>query len=464
MFSGRFLIGLFACVLAACSSEAPLEPGQVRTTHGIAQGVTQGGLTGFIGIEYARADRWTPPNDAPVWEGVKTFDTPAKPCPQKGAETNSEDCLFLNVFMPEGAKPGDDLPILFQIHGGGFIAGQGGAGPSPLARQGMIVVTMNYRLGRLGIYDYAGWDESDPRNFGLLDVVKALDWVRENGERFGGNVDDITIAGHSAGGMMVQLLMVTPEARGKFAKAISRAGYGGFPFPKAANPTAQQRATMKIASLETLKQTPVSELVAQAPHFLLPFTDTPELPAQPLDMFRKGEQAAVPYITGANSYDGGGILYGAGFTDDSFLDLFTDLAAVKTLYADDFAVSKAQAAQRIIGDLRYLSSARETARAMERKVAPAYVYYIDGQVDGQPGTPHGAETGLIWNPQPNPLQGYWVNFIRTGDPNSADLPRWDLHNKDDDNWMVFTPRPEPRDAVLTQKLDYLRDHPITSPY
>lgn len=454
----RFLTVLLALVLVGCSGAPTLEPGQVQTTQGVAQGVTAGGMTGFIGIEYARAERWKRPYRAPDWEGVKTFDTPGAVCPQKGSETTSEDCLFLNIFMPEGTKRGDKLPILFQIHGGGFIAGQGGAAPAPMTRHGIIVVTMNYRLGRLGFYDHPSWDENKPRNFGLLDVISALDWTRENAADFGGDVDDITIAGHSAGGMMVQMLMVSPTAKGKFAKAISRAGYGAFPFPEAGI-TTELEARINYDAPDTKKT--AAEFIAETPHFLLPFTKTPELPAQPIAMFREGKQAKVPYITGGNSFDGGGILYGAGYTDESFLALFGDnLPALKTLYADDFAVSEAQAAQRIMGDLRYVLSARESARAMERHVTDAYTYYVDAPVAGQAGTPHGAESSLIWGPRPNPFQGYWVNFIRTGDPNSADLPRWEVQTKTDDNWMVFTPRPEPREGVLSAKLDFLRDHMI----
>lgn len=465
MLSFKSVLGTLgaACFLWGCSSGPTLEAGQVSTTEGVAEGVTQNGLTGFIGIEYARAQRWEAPMSAPSWDGVKTFDTPGSVCPQKGAENASEDCLFINIFMPENTKPGADLPILFQIHGGGFISGQGGSGPAALANQGFMVVTLNYRLGRLGFYDYAGWDADDPRNFGLLDVVAALDWVQDNAQSFGGDKDNITLAGHSAGGTMVQLLMVTPSARGKFARAISRAGITAFPYPKAANYTDEQRATMRIRSLESLKQTSVSELVNETPHYILPYTDTPEIPAQPVDMFRRGDQAPVPYIAGANSFDGGGILYGAGFTDDSFLALFDDLPAVKDLYADDFSVSDAQAAQRIMGDIRYVLSSRETVRAMEQHVVGGYLYYIDAEVAGQPGTPHGAETGLLWGTRPNPMQSYWMNFIRNGDPNSADLPRWEVHTKDNDSWMVFTPRPDPKTGILTETLDYFKANPLKNP-
>ena len=457
-----FLLALF---FSACSGAPALERGQVQTTNGVAQGLTQGGLTGFVGVEYARAERWGMPKAGPQWNGVKIFDTPSNPCPQKGLEDNSEDCLFLNIFRPENTKSGDKLPILFQIHGGGFIAGQGGSAPSGFARQDIMVVTMNYRLGRLGFYDYAGWNKNEPRNFGLLDVIAALDWVRDNATAFGGNADDITIAGHSAGATLVQLLMVTPDAKGMFSKAIARAGYGAFPYPKASNYSAAQLATMRLQSLESLKKQPAKDFINETPHFLLPFIQTPELPRQPIDMFRAGEQTAVPYITGGNSYDGGGILYGAGFTDESFLALFgSDLEDLKMLYADDFAVSQSQAAQRIMGDVRYLSSARETARAMERKVVPAYLYYVDAVVPDQPGTPHGAETSLIWSPKPNPMQAYWLNFIRTGDPNSANLPQWKVQTKDDDNWMVFKPMPEAAVSILDEKLDFMKSNAMRSPY
>lgn len=450
--------------LAACGPK--LEPGQVMTSQGIVEGKTEQGLTAYLGLKYAAAERWAAPIPAPKAKGVTKADTFGPSCPQAGqgeigAQMLTEDCLYLNVFTPEGAAADSGYPVMVVFHGGGFIAGAGGSNGAVLARDGVVVVTLNYRLGALGFYDYAGWNEGDIRNFGLLDQVEALKWVKANIKSFGGNPDDVTIAGHSAGGMSVQLMMVNPKAKGLFHKAIARAGYANWPFRKAANLTAEQLAAARLQSLESLKETPLKDLLASTPNYVLPFTGTPQIPAQPIDIFRAGGAAKVPYISGANSYDGNGVLYGAGFTPESFLALYgEDLDTVKTLYAGDFKTSDEQAAQRLFGDTRYLISARETVRAQNENGGPAWLYYVNAAVPNMPGTPHGAENSLIWSPNTNPMKKYWLNFIRTGSPNSSDLPVWERHIAGKDKWMMFDPMPKPASDLLVEKLDFIDSHPV----
>ncbi len=451
----RYLI-LFAALLSACSAK-PLPPGQARLSDGIAQGITQQGLTAFLGIEYAQASRWAEAGPAPAWKGVKKFETFGPACPQDkakitGAKAQSEACLYINIFAPEGFTPKDKYPVVFQIHGGGLRAGQGGSQPAILARQGLVIVTFNYRLGRLGFFDHADMGPEDIRNFGQSDMVKALQWTHNNIGAFGGNPDNITLAGHSAGGTGVQLLMLTPAARGLFSGAIARAGNVSWPFPEIGQqiPTSMPQERAKTSQA----------LVAETPHFILPFVGGPLLPRQPLDLFRAGKAAPVPYITGGNSYDGGGILYGAGYQPDRFLALFGNSNRLRDLYQGDFKTSDAMAAQRIIGDRRYLLSARETVRAQTLSGAPSFLYYVNAPVPGQPGTPHGAEGSLIYAQSPNAMQRYWLNFFRNGNPNSADLPPWTAYDEDSDNWMIFNPNPKPVSNLLKDKLDYLDATPL----
>ena len=459
------LIYLIALLfLTACAPK--LEAGQVMTTQGIVQGKSEQGLTAYLGLKYATAARWEAPIAAPKSDGVTMADTFGPSCPQAGQggigeQMLTEDCLYLNVFTPEAATADSNYPVMVVFHGGGFRAGAGGPNGAVLARDGVVVVTLNYRLGELGFFDYAGWDENNIRNFGLLDQVEALKWVQANIKGFGGNPDDVTLAGHSAGGMSVQLLMVNPKARGLFHKAIARAGYASWPFRKAANLTEAQRATIRLASIESLKSKPLKDLVEATPHFVLPFTGTPQIPDQPIDMFRAGEAANVPYISGANSYDGNGVLYGAGFTPESFLALYgDDLGEVKELYAGDFKTSDEQAAQRLFGDARYLISARETVRAQNANGSPAWLYYVNAPVPNLPGTPHGAESSLVWSPSPNPMKNYWLNFIRTGNPNSSDLPVWANNTAAQDAWMIFDPMPKPANDLLVEKLDFIDRHTV----
>ena len=451
-------------ILTACAPV--LENGQVMTSQGIVQGKAEEGLVAYRGLKYAMAERWAPPVPTPKVKDVTVLDNFGPACPQDGQggigeQMLTEDCLYLNVFTPEGSSADSNYPVMVVFHGGGFRAGAGGSNGAVLARDGVIVVTFNYRLGALGFYDYAGWGEDDIRNFALLDQVEVLKWVQANIGGFGGNPDDVTLAGHSAGGMSVQLMMVNSAAKGLFHKAIARAGYASWPFPKAANLTEAQRANIRLASIESLMAKPLKAIVGETPHFVLPYTDSPQLPRQPIAMFRSGDAARVPYISGANSYDGNGVLYGAGFAPENFLALYGDkLETVKELYAGDFKASDEQAAQRLFGDARYLISARETVRAQNANGAPAWLYYVNAPVPNMPGTPHGAESSLVWSPNANPMKNYWLNFIRTGNPNSADLPVWDNNTAAQDRWIIFDPMPKPANDLLTDKLDFIDANPV----
>ncbi|MEO0606413.1 MAG: carboxylesterase family protein, partial [Myxococcota bacterium] len=292
-------------VLVSCTARAPsAEP--VRVTEGLAHGVTKRGITSWLGLEYARAERWRLPTAGPSWDGVRTLDTPGPACPQPGQAVMVEDCLFLNVFAPEGPTA-VRKPVLVWIHGGGFRNGEGGVAMGQLVRQGIVVVTFNYRLGLLGFRDWPGWGPEDPRNFGQADMVAALQWVSANIAAFGGDPDNVTIAGHSAGGMGVQLMMVDPRARGLFHRAIAHAGYGTWPFPRAMNPSEEARASLRIAPLE--HDATAAELVARVKHYHLPVRGGADLPEQPVDAFEAGRQAPVPYLAGANSYDGHDTIY-----------------------------------------------------------------------------------------------------------------------------------------------------------
>ena len=460
----RLIYLITLLILTACAPK--LEPGQVNTSQGVVEGKTEQGLTAYLGLKYATAARWDVPVPTPKTSGVTMADTFGPACPQArqggiGEQIPTEDCLYLNVFTPEAATAESRYPVMVVFHGGGFIAGAGGSNGAVLARDGVVVVTLNYRLGALGFYDYAGWNEGDIRNFGLLDQIEALKWVQANIKGFGGNPDDVTIAGHSAGGMSVQLMMVNPKASGLFHKAIARAGYAAWPLRKARNLTDKQRSVIRLASIDALKKTPLKDLIASTPNFILPYIETPQIPAQPVDIFRDGGAAKVPYISGANSYDGNGVLYGAGYTPQTFLALYgDDWEEVKELYAGDFKTSDEQAAQRLFGDARYLISARETVRAQNKAGASAWLYYVNASVPNMPGTPHGAENSLIWSPSSNPMKKYWLNFIRTGNPNSSDLPVWDSNTVSQDAWMMFDPMPKPATGLLGEKLEFIDSHTV----
>ncbi|HEX4181973.1 MAG TPA: carboxylesterase family protein, partial [Caulobacteraceae bacterium] len=217
---------------------------EVRTTSGLVVGGAADDVVAFKGIPYAAppigALRWRPPQPAAAWSGVRTADTYGPICMQKydpkdngvGGPAMSEDCLTLNVWRPFG-EAGRLLPVMVWIHGGGFVNGSGTAAlydGSALARQGVVVVTLNYRLGRFGFFATPSLTREaggEPvGNYGLLDQIAALRWVRNNIKGFGGDPDQVTIFGESAGGMSVNQLMVSPAARGLFKQAITESGVG----------------------------------------------------------------------------------------------------------------------------------------------------------------------------------------------------------------------------------------------
>ena len=426
---------LVACLAFACKAEPPPEP--------VSDGIIADGVVSHLGIEYAVAERWKLPELNESWEAAAGFTKFGPACPQKGQAVMTEDCLFLNVFAPEDAK---NAPVLIWFHGGGFIAGQGGSGPKTFADDGVVVLTFNYRLGRLGFHDWLGWDENAPRNFGQADMVAALEWVQANIERFGGDPKDVTLMGHSAGGMGVQLILTDPRAEDKFSRAWAHAGYGAWPFPKALKIMPEVDARINYGGPGT--DIPAADIVAQTPFYHLPYTDAPFLREQPAGLWDKGKAVDIPIVTGWNSYDGAGTLGGAGFSVEGFLKRI-DSPEIRAAYADDFAVSDTQAAQRIFGDMRYGVSSLELAENAKK----GWVFYYDARQGSAPGAYHGQQYDELFGGVSSDFRTALLSFIKTGNPG------WDA-----DGVGVFSPDlesekqglPGAKRAALTQALDAMK--------
>src|ERR1700686_5682132 len=233
--------------LPALGDEASIERPIVKLPEGRLSGIVLGGVTAFRGIPYAAPPvgplRWRPPRPAARWPGGRAARQVRAICPQayNGADNGvgplpmSEDCLTLNVYAPS-LRPPAPLPVMFWIHGGGLVNGSGTAAlydGTELARQGVVVVTINYRPGRLGFFAHPALSRERPTepkaNFGLMDQIAALQWVQRNIRAFGGDPGNVTIFGESAGGYTVNLLMISPAARGLFHRAICESGLGRGP-------------------------------------------------------------------------------------------------------------------------------------------------------------------------------------------------------------------------------------------
>ncbi len=490
-----------ALILLLVGLVAPLQAAPVvNAPAGVFRGLQMsGGVLAFKGIRYAespagefrwRAPRAVAPAAAPI-EATHFGPSCLQPAPVSStAAATSEDCLFLNVWTPATTST-TPRPVMVYLHGGGFLTGSGNIPGETLASMGVVVVSLNYRLGPLG---FMAQDtlRRDVANFGLLDMIAALDWVRQNIRAFGGDPGNVTIFGVSAGGQAVNMLMVSPLARGKFQRAIAQSGYAGWALPRsrtAPSPAPLGADLGSAESAESITKTLLARIDAAAGSaadlqrldgqalvnavrgFQMPIVDGSSLPEEPGFLFLRGKQASVPFMTGGNSFEGS-VMPQSGITPEFFERMLgTDLPALRKLYADDFAVSPGLGIARLFGDNRYLLSARLLATSMSRVGQDAWLYYIDlapGQRQpGWPGSPHGYDLQLLLDTDSNAsvstrqlgerMRRYWVAFASAGRPDAPDLTRWPACCGKTDQWMAFGEPDALRIAVLKEKLDLLTE-------
>ena len=219
------LIALVAAILLGASAQALAEPPPITVEGGATQGTTRGPIDIWLGIPYAAppvgALRWVAPQPVKPWQGTLTTDTYGPSCFQPEVEFVSEDCLTLNVFRPQTMT--GLLPVMVWIHGGAYVRGGSRLYPmQALAAQGIVGVSLNYRLGRLGFFAHAALqqDGAVKGNFGYLDQLAALKWVRKNIAAFGGDPANVTIFGESTGGGSVIAHLISPMSKGLFVRAI----------------------------------------------------------------------------------------------------------------------------------------------------------------------------------------------------------------------------------------------------
>ncbi len=318
-----FIAATTAVVALAGSASATSD------TAKVAQGELHGGVAGsvasFKNIPFAAPPvvdlRWRPPQPAKAWSGVRDATQLGPQCWQMrqvtGDVKQSEDCLQLNIWTPVNFKPGGKLPVMVFIHGGSFT---GGSGTNALydgthfAERGVVLVTVNYRLGRLGFFAHPALTAEQPgaplANYGMMDNLAALKWVQDNIAAFGGDPKNVTAFGESAGGILINDLMASPKAKGLFAKAISESGFGRIPgLPMAAaekvgvtyatglGVTATGPDAMK--SLRALSPEQLSKAAGQ----VTPIVDGRVMPEGPAAAFAAGRELKVPYIAGGNSWE-----------------------------------------------------------------------------------------------------------------------------------------------------------------
>jgi para-nitrobenzyl esterase len=460
---------LIAMIVAVLPAMAASSVDTVRVEGGALQGGWGPSGLSFRGIPYAAAPigelRWRPPQPAPSWQGVRAARQPGASCIQKpslsidngGGDPRplSEDCLFLNVWTP-GIEPGAKRPVMVWIHGGALVFGTGSApvySGEPLARRGAVVVSINYRLGALGFFAHPALaGEGGAVNFGLLDQVAALRWVKRNIAAFGGDPDNVTIFGQSAGAESVLALFVSPLAKGLFQKGIAQSPYGipSHTLAKARASAAAVATALKLggasATAAQLRAVPADAFAgldgpgeSLAPSFVV---GDAALPMPILASFQKGVEAGVPLIIGSTS-DDGSVAAAFGLDPAAIVTrLGAARIAVKSLYPK--GLTDEQLGRETVRDLVFTAFARRIAYLHAGR-APTWRYYFSyvGKGTGARarGVPHGGEIPYTMGTAAGcaclgasvtaqdlavaqRVNAHWFDFARSATPVPDDARRW----------------------------------------
>jgi para-nitrobenzyl esterase len=460
---------------------------RARTDLGVVEGLgpQASGVREFRGIPFAAPPigdlRWKAPQPAQPWRGVREAKAFGPRCMQAPIYSDmvfrsagvSEDCLYLNVWTPAKSAH-EHLPVLVYFYGGGYRAGDGSEpryDGEAMAAKGIVVVTLSYRLGVFGFFSHPELSAESPHggsgNQGLLDQTAALQWVRRNISAFGGDPRRVTIAGESAGSVSVSVQMASPQAKGLFAGAIGESGSLLGTLPALSLAEAEGKGTafagnLGAKSLADLRAAPAQAVLDAAGKPGTGFEPRPVvdgwfLPKSPREIFEAGEQARVPLLAGSNTEEGGAasVLDKAAPTVDAYRQgltrLYGDKAdAVFAAYpaaADGEPVLEAArnvASDRFIAlstwrwmDLSTRTGGQPTFYYLYARPRPATKAAPDAPRPS--GAVHSAEIEYAlghldlnpvyaWTPDDRAtsraLQGYFANFIKTGDPNGTDLPVW----------------------------------------
>ncbi len=505
-----------ACSLHAQQTTQSVGP-LVRTASGTLRGVVKKNVASFKGIPYAAPPvgeyRWRPPQPVTPWKEVRDATKDCADCPQRAwpgpTATQSEDCLFLNVWAPATATKKSKLPVMVWIHGGGFTGGSGsgpGSAGDAFAKQGVILITINYRLGRLGHFAHPALSKEHPEEFkgsyAYMDQIAALKWIKENIAAFGGDPDNVTIFGFSAGGVSVHSLLTIPAAKGLFHKAISHSG-GGRDGVLTGRPIRQENAdplyavsaetiginfarkhkigSTDAAALAKLRSLSVEEIVDGGQEsdssglrtYSGPILDGKLVVETAESAYMRGRQANVPLIIGNCSAEIGGPFVSNATSKEQLFSLFGELEA-KAAFDPDGNKEFAEIQTKFNTDWVWGEPARMTARTFVVKRAPVYMFqfgYVPAAMRQRSryGAGHGSEVSFVFNTLnarwgapaeataeekelARIMNTYWTNFAKTGNPNGKGLPVWPLYDSQKEDILDIdidgkpVSKPDPRKA------------------
>jgi para-nitrobenzyl esterase len=501
-----------ALLAPAIAAAAPV----VSVATGKLDGVASADIESFKGIPFAAPPvgelRWRAPQPAAAWEGVRSAAAFGHDCMQQPfagddaplTTTPAEDCLYLNVWRPAHAQ-GKKLPVLVWIYGGGFV--NGGSSPdiyqgSQFARDGIVYVSFNYRVGRFGFFGFPELSRQDADrgllgNYGYMDQLAALKWVQANIAAFGGDPAQVTIFGESAGGASVNFLLTSPLSQGLFARVIvqsdgagrgSRIGMRDLHRDRTNLPSSETlglrfaermgiagKGADALAALRALPADKVTDglnLAAWSDDAGGPMIDGQLVAGEAWALHAAGRQAKVPLMIGATSDDVGNA--NAKSKDEAFAGFGTGAGKARAAYDRDGTKSLARVNAEIGMDRVMVEPARFVAAAFARQGVPSYAYRFSytatpRRAKSPHGAPHATEIPFIMDTlgarygagataqdqaMAKTMHAYWLNFARTGNPNGPGLPSWPVYAPAKDWIMDFSadgqavPQPDPWKARL----------------
>jgi len=467
---------VYMLILALVSFDAYAQDApQIKTANGLLQGVVEtSGIHSFKGVPFAQPPvgnlRWREPQAPQNWQGIRKADHFGPRAMQRTlysdmifrSDGKSEDCLYLNVWTPAKSTK-EKLPVLVYFYGGGFIAGDGSEGRydgESMAKKGIVAITVNYRLGIFGFMAHPELTKESPNhasgNYGLMDQHAALLWVQKNIAAFGGDPQKVTIAGESAGSMSVSAQVASPLSKGLFARAIGESGailanLSPVPLSEAEQVGTAFANKVGANTLTDLRNLSADKLLELTANTRFPTTiDGYFLPQSPQKIFETGKQMHVSLLTGWNSAEGDyrAILGKEEPTPDAYK------TALRKLYEDKasqvieaYPAANNEEVKEVATELasdRFIAFATWKFAHMQSQTSgkPVYLYYYTrkrGDPEKSSGAVHSAEIeyalgNLHYNKTYNwtaddfkvaeTMQGYFANFIKTGNPNSNGLPEW----------------------------------------
>jgi para-nitrobenzyl esterase len=489
---------------AATVASSQVSDRTVKTEAGLLEGVISRNVLSFKGIPFAAPPigslRWRAPQPAVPWTGVRKATEFGHECMQQTETTAghsadsvpSEDCLVLNVWLPAGLEPGEQLPVMVWIHGGAYVNG-GTSTPlydgSAFARQRLVFVSLNYRLGRFGFFAHPALlaaHEGPVGNFSFMDQIVALQWVKRNIAAFGGNPDQITLFGQSAGGDAVMHLLTSPQAKDLFNRAIVMSGGGRSPLlggndltkGTSQSPSAEQIGLnfARQAGVTGTGPDALSALRALPAATVLGTLDIPELAnstsafptyvngsivdgeivqGSPEAMLRKGQAAHVPMIVGTTCQDLPVKFPRSKAHPLSFFG--SNATKARAAYSADGAFTADEIYAAIGGDMTMQEPARFVAKQMTRAGMRIWLYrfcYVAESLRKKVrGASHGSELPFVFDTlvflygeavtsndraAARALNMYFANFAKSGDPNGTDMPTWPAFDPARTELMLFT--------------------------